>query len=65
MDTYIITELQNANSYRKGEAVDAKDLTTAKRKASKMQMFQGTVMEIAYENGETVSIKKDGKWRDR
>lgn len=65
MTTYIITELQNANSHRKGEAVEAKDLTAAKRKASSMQMFQGTVMEIAYENGAIVSVKEDGKWQDR
>ena len=64
MTTYTITELQNVNSYRKGESVEAKDLTAAKRKASRMQRYHGTVMEIAYENGTVVSVKEDGKWRD-
>ena len=64
MTTYIITELQNANSYRKGETVEAKDLTAAKRKASRMQRYQGTAMKIEYENGSVASIKEDDKWRD-
>ena len=65
MTTYIITELQNANSYRKGETVEVKNLTAAKRKASRLQMFQGTVMEIAYQDGAVVSVKENGKWQDR
>lgn len=64
MTTYIITELQNAQSSRKGETVEAESLTVAKRKASKLQMFQGTVMEIAAENGALISRKQDGKWID-
>ena len=65
MTVYIITELQNANSCRKGETVEAQDLSAAKRRASRMQVFQGTVMEIAYANGSVVSVKEDGKWQDR
>ena len=64
MTTYIITELQNAQSSRKGETVEAESLTVAKRKASKLQMFQATVMEIAAENGALISRKQDGKWID-
>ena len=64
MTTYIITELQNAQSSRKGETVEAANLTAAKRKASSLQMFQGTVMEIAAENGAVISRKEDGKWND-
>jgi len=64
MTTYIVTELQNAQSSRKGETVEAANLTAAKRKASSMQMFQGTVMEIAAENGSVLSRKQDGKWID-
>ena len=64
MTTYIVTELQNAQSSRKGETVQAANLTAAKRKASSMQMFQGTVMEIAAENGSVLSRKQDGKWID-
>lgn len=64
MTTYIVTELQNAQSSRKGETVQAANLTAAKRKASSLQMFQGTVMEIAAENGSVLSRKQDGKWID-
>lgn len=64
MTTYIVTELQNAQSSRKGETVEAANLTAAKRKASSLQMFQGTVMEIAAENGSVLSRKQGGKWID-
>ena len=64
MTTYIITELQNANSSRKGEAIEAADLSAAKRKASGMQMFKGTVLEITAENGARLAIKRDGKWEN-
>ena len=63
MTTYIITELQT-QSHRKGEAVEAANLTAAKRKASGMQMFKGTVMEIATENGAVLSRKENGLWID-
>ena len=59
---YIITELQNAQSTRRGEVVEATSLTAAKRKASRMQMFQRSVMEIAYENGTRIAIKEAGSW---
>lgn len=64
MTTYIITELQNAQSSRKGEAVEAANLTAAKRKAAALQMFKGTIMEVAAENGSVLSRKEDGRWID-
>ena len=64
MTTYIITELQNAQSARKGKTIEAADLTAAKRKASSLQMFKGTVMEIAAENGTVLSRKEGGRWID-
>ena len=64
MTTYLVTELQNAQSSRKGETVEAANLTSAKRKASSLQVYQGTVMEIAAENGSILSRKQDGKWID-
>ena len=64
MTAYIITELQNAQSSRKGEAVEAANLTAAKRKAAALQMFKGTIMEIAAENGAVLSRKQDGRWID-
>ena len=64
MTAYIITELQNSQSSRKGEMVESANLTAAKRKASAQQMFKGTVMEIAHENGAVVSRKENGHWID-
>ncbi len=64
MTTYILTELQNAQSSRQGVRIDAANLTAAKRKASRMQMFQGTVLELAFENGARVALKENGTWVD-
>ena len=64
MTAYIITELQNAQSNRKGEAIEAANLTAAKRKASGMQMFKGTVLEISAQNGAVLSRKENGRWID-
>lgn len=62
MKNFIITEKQNANSTREGEIIQAKDLKSAKRKASSMQCFRGTVLTIESENGSLLATKKDGKW---
>ena len=62
MSTYTITEKQNGQSQREGYTVELKDLTAAKRHASKNQAFQGTYISIE-ENGITVAAKeRDGKW---
>ena len=65
MSTYKITELQNANSTRQGEMVEAKSLADAKRKASRMQTFQGTVLEVSDADGLILSTKQNGAWNDR
>ena len=62
MRTYIIRELQNAQSYREGETIQANSLTIAKRKASNMQFFQDTVLTIESENGHLLSTKTDNQW---
>lgn len=67
MSTYIIRELQHPNDTRQGEVVEAVNLTAAKRRATKQQLFQGTVMTIEYANqidGQRLAIKENGKWRD-
>lgn len=65
MQTYIITEKQNFNSQREGTQVECKGLTAAKRLASKNQLFQGTVLEIAAPNGAVLSRKNtNGKWEN-
>ncbi len=62
MNTYIIRELQNSNSLRAGEKIQADSLSAAKRKATGMQMFQGTVMVIEAENGNVLARKERGFW---
>lgn len=62
MATFIITEKQTVNSSREGRAVQAADLTAAKRAASSMQMFQGTVMTVSDEAGNILASKQDGAW---
>lgn len=64
MNKYVITEKQNVNSIRKGLVIEAADIAAAKRRASREQMFHGTVMTIENEFGTLLAIKQDGKWRD-
>ncbi len=61
MNTYTITEKQNLNSVRQGAEFQAKDLTAAKRIASREKMFKGTVMTIE-QNGRLVAYKEAGAW---
>lgn len=65
MTTYIIHELQNLNSVREGVRFEG-TLRAAKTKASREQMWQGTVLKITTENGIAVAIKDrdSGKWYD-
>lgn len=64
MPTYIVTELQNAQSLRKGTRIEAANLTAAKCKASRMRVFKGTVLEITLENRTLVALKENGAWRN-
>ncbi|MFT3758419.1 hypothetical protein [Thauera sp.] len=57
MAKFIITEKQDLNSTRKGEIVEAKDLTGAKRAASRSQLFQGTVLTVESESGVLLAWK--------
>ncbi|MDX9717254.1 MAG: hypothetical protein RBT67_07765 [Thauera sp.] len=65
MATYIIHELQNLESVRKGEIFEG-TLRAAKAKASREQMWQGTVLKITDEQGRTVATKdrQTGRWYD-
>jgi len=60
---YTVTEKQTANSWREGEKIKAVSLSEAKRKASRMQVFQGTVLEISDAAG-PIAIKENGVWRN-
>lgn len=64
MNKYVVIEAQNLNSVRKGTEVQAKSLTDAKRKASRMQAFVGTSLSIESINGERLAYKERGKWHD-
>ena len=64
MAKYIVRELQNANNCRPGEKIEASSLPNAKRQATRMQVFKGTVLKLECENGAVASIKENGTWRD-
>ena len=59
--TYIITEKQNLFSTREGVAVEATSLTSAKRIASKDQVFNGTVLTVESQSGALLAYKEAGK----
>ena len=68
MNTYYIAEVQNVGSFSKAEKITAKDLASAKRKASKSQCFYGTVLQIGTKVNESgfilnpIATKVNGKW---
>ena len=64
METYIITEKQNMASAREGNKIEAANLAAAKRAATKMQVFRGTVLTIETENGILLASKSGAKWTD-
>lgn len=61
---FVIREIQNAQSYRAGETIEACDLRAAKIAASKRQMFQGTVLVIEDVHEYRLAVKEDGKWHN-
>lgn len=67
---FYVAEVQNVNSVREAEEISAKDLTEAKRKASRGQAFYGTVLVIGTEIDENGFItdpmvyKESGKWHN-
>jgi hypothetical protein len=64
MTNYEITEKMNLDA-GKSYMAKAKNLTSAKRKASKNQEFSNTVLQICYPGeGVVISQKEDGIWTD-
>jgi ribosomal protein L19 len=61
MNTYTIIEAQNINSVREGTEIKSKNLASAKRFASKAQVFQGTVLKIE-QNGRLIAYKDANGW---
>ena len=63
MNTFILIEKENFNSEREGISFTAKNLTGAKIKASKLQCFDSTILELTDETGHTLAIKeKSDNW---
>ena len=67
---YYVAEVSALHSFAKAEKINAKNLTSAKRSASRYQMFLGTVIYLGRavdSNGfiiEPVAVKKGNKWVD-
>jgi len=59
---FLVRELQNLQSHRDGEIIEAKDLPAAKRKASREQVFHGTVLVIEDLSGNRLAHKESGSW---
>jgi hypothetical protein len=62
--TYIFREIENVCSYRLPTTIRAANITTARRRASALQVFQGTVLTLENENGELICYKENGKWKN-
>jgi hypothetical protein len=64
MTAFIIREKASASSARDGAKIEAKNLTGAKRAASRAQVFQGTAVTIENESGEILTVKEGKAWKD-
>ena len=62
MITYEIQEKQHVNDYRKGDLIQADNLTQAKRIATRNQVFYGTVLVILSNIGVELAVKENGIW---
>ena len=64
MEIYIIIETQNLTSMRKGRKIQVKNLTSAKRYATRNQKWNTTI-EIQNEDGKSLSVKYVDSWVDK
>ena len=63
--TYIIRESDGPTFFRRGTAIRAKNLTSAKRYATRNQCFVGTNLRIESETGILLALKMSGqKWEE-
>ena len=64
MKAFTIIEAQNVNSVRDGVTVELKDLSSAKRYATKNQSFFGTALMIEVDGVRVAqkSHEKNSKW---
>ncbi len=61
---YVIKETNSVNADRTATTTVNGSLSSAKRVASRSQVFKGTVMKIEDTMGRLVSYKKENKWTD-
>ena len=67
---YYVSEVAGLHSFAKAERITASRLASAKRLASRYQMFQDTVLYLGRavdSNGfiiNPIAVKKDNKWID-
>ena len=67
---WYVSEVASPHSFAKAERISAKSRTSAKRSASRYQMFLGTVLYLGRaidSRGfivEPISVKKGNKWLD-
>lgn len=67
---YYVAEVEELHSFAKAERLNAKSRSSAKRSASRYQMFIGTVLYLGRavdSNGfiiEPIAVKKGNKWID-
>ena len=67
---YYVAEVEGLHSFAKAEKINAKSRTSAKRCATRYQMFQDTVLYLGMavdSNGfiiEPIAVKKGSKWID-
>ena len=68
--TYYVAEVAGLHSFAKAEKIEAKSCSSAKRKASRYQMFQGTVLYLGRTVNDSgfivdpIAVKKGNKWID-
>ena len=68
--TYYIAEVTSIKSFAKAWKINAKSRSSAKRVASRCQMFLGTILYLGRavdSNGfiiEPIAVKKGNKWSD-
>ena len=67
---YYVSEVAGLHSFAKAERLNAKSRTSAKRMASRYQMFQDTILYLGREVNkdgfiiEPIAVKKGNKWID-
>lgn len=64
MQKYIIVETKNLDNVRPNETIQAKSLTSAKKAATRSQVWADSVLSIKTEGGNFLSHKGQNGWID-